>query len=232
MTLQKNSPYTLAIIQARMGSTRLPGKLLLDFHGHTIVEWIYKRVSQANLLDGLIFAIPITIDNDILEDHITAMGGIVYRGSENDLVDRFYQVAHKYKADRIVRVCADNPMICGEVIDHLIEYYDHNQCDYAYNHIPRNNLYPDGLGAEICSIALLDEIKKRAVTAGHKEHLFNYIWDNQSNYNIKTFDPSDHRLIHPELKLDLDTPEDYRYLSKRPYKIGMTAVEIIALSLT
>jgi len=232
MNVQEKTNRTVAIIQARMGATRLPNKLLLDLHGHTIAEWVYRRSLQSNLLDEVVFAIPNSFENDVLANHIREMGGLIYRGSENDLVDRFYKTAHKYKADRIVRICADNPVLSGEVIDNLIIFYDQNQCDYAYNHIPRNNLYPDGLGAEICSLSLLEEIKQKAVTPEHKEHLFNYIWDNKSSYNIKTFDPEDSRLRHPELKLDLDTPADYQHLLSRPYKIDMTADEIIALALT
>lgn len=231
MTLYSDHEDTVAIVQARLTGVRLKKKLLLDLHGYSVAEWVYQRLKRSEMVDKIVFAVPENASNDELAAFIIKMGGTVFRGSENNLVDRFHKTAHKFKAKRIVRICADNPLLCGDVIDDLIRFYDNNDCDYAYNHIPKNNMHPDGLGAEICSISLLDEIKQKAVTAEHKEHLFNYIWDNSDQYNIKTFNPADRSLWHPELKLDLDTPEDYKRLLKKPYEITMSAKEIVKLAI-
>jgi len=219
-----------AIIQARMGATRFPNKMLLNFHGYPIIEWVYRRVLQSKMLDGIIFAIPDTDEDDLLQWFLESIGAKVFRGSETDLVDRYYKVAKSFFVKDIVRICADNPLICASEIDRLIVYFNQNNCDYAYNHIPRNNSYPDGLGAEICNINLLEEIYTKASEPDHREHLFNYVWDNSNQYSIQTFNPPK-ELAYPELKLDLDTPKDYKRLLKRAYRIEMSATEIIQTTL-
>ena len=196
-----------------MGAKRLANKMLLYLHGKPICEWVFRRTLQAKELDLVVFALTSNANDDVLEWYLTSIGATVFRGSEDDLVDRYYKVALQVGADRIVRVCADNPLICGSEIDRLIKFYDKEECDYAYNHIPKENKYPDGLGAEICSMGLLTEIYHKSSAIEHREHLFNYIWKNQSDYIIKTFNPPSD-LSYPNLKLDLDTMEDYMELKK------------------
>ena len=219
----------IAIIQARMGSTRLPGKVLMPFHGKSIIQWVVERVKNATRLEKVIVSIPDTSDNDILESHLKAFNYVIFRGSEDDLVKRFYDASRRYPSDAIVRVCADNPLICPKEVDRLIDYFKMNECDYAYNHIPLKNNYPDGLGAEICSAEILYRIHSKANKPSQREHVFNYIWDNQEQFKIKTFNPPD-SLAHPELKFDVDTKEDYLNLLKKEYRISMSAHEIINLT--
>ena len=216
----------IAIIQARMGASRLPNKMLLNLHGYPIVEWVYRRVSQAKRIDRILFALPETIQDDLLAWYLESIGAEVYRGNETDLVDRYYQVAKSVNAELIVRVCADNPLISATEIDRLIYFFQQGQCDYAYNHIPLNNSWPNGLGAEICNMALLEEIVAMAKEPVHREHLFNYIWDNPENFNIGTFEPPK-ELAYPDVKLDIDTMTDYQRLLQRPYQIEMTAREVV-----
>jgi spore coat polysaccharide biosynthesis protein SpsF len=219
-----------AIIQARMGATRLPNKMLLHLHGYPVVEWVYLRAKEANSLAQIIFAIPNTAQDDVLAWYLESIGADVYRGSETDLVDRFYQAAKQYQTHNLVRICADNPLICASEIDRLIDFYNDNLCDYAYNHIPKKNRYPDGLGAEICSVDLLYEIHSKTSQPEHREHLFNYIWDNPTQYKIRTLEPPS-ELAYPQLKLDLDTLEDYKNLMEKPYRITMSASDIVNTAL-
>ena len=219
---------TVAIIQARMGSSRLPNKMLLYLHGYPICEWVYKRVKMSKKIDQIIFALPDTEDNYVLARYLESIGADVFRGSENNLVDRYYRAAKLTSANEIIRICADNPLICASEIDRLIDFYREDKCDYAYNHIPKGNKYPDGLGAEICSIDLLEIINRNAITTDHKEHLFNYIWSHSTEYSIKTFDPFK-EISYPELRLDIDTMDDYRCLLEKEYRIDMNAVEIIRM---
>ena len=220
----------VAIIQARMGSTRLPNKMMLYFHGYPICEWVYRRVSKAKYIDDIFFALPDTPQDDILDSFLRSIGAKTVRGSETDLVSRFIKASQECSADYIVRVCADNPLICSSEIDRLIKFYKKQKCDYAYNHIPVNNHYPDGLGAEICSKGILEEIHKKTTSlTKYREHLFNYIWDNPDNYTIKTFEPPDN-IAHQELKLDIDTLEDYNNLLSRPYEIPMSAQRIVEIA--
>jgi spore coat polysaccharide biosynthesis protein SpsF len=219
-----------AIIQARMGATRLPNKMLLHLHGYPIIEWVYRRVSQSKRLDKVIFALPDNERDDLLAWYLESIGAAVFRGSEADLVDRYYMAAKSVTGDNVVRICADNPLICASEIDRLIDYFMQHKCDYAYNHIPRNNRYPDGLGTEICRLELLEDIHTKATKSEHREHLFNYLWDHPDQYTIETFDPPK-ELAHPELKLDIDTQEDYKRLLEKPYRIGMNATDIIQTAL-
>ena len=104
-----------------------------------------------------------------------------------------------------------------------------NPCDYAYNHIPRNNQYPDGLGAEIVSYQTLKMIYENAKLDSQKEHIFNFIRDNEKDFEIKTFDPMEEELKRPDIKLDVDTFEDYEKMIRMNLYIDITPLEIIKL---
>ena len=220
----------VGIIQARMGATRLPGKMMLSLHGKPIIEWVVRRLSSASRLDDIVVAIPDTPNDDVLNHFIAEHLGVkVYRGSEQDVLNRFLGAAQFTGAGHVVRVCADNPLVSGEVIDELIDYFNRHPCDYAYNQGDggRTNTYPDGLGAEIVPFALLEWLNQYATSKRNREHCLTYITDNSSKFAIKTFDPSDQRLACPGLKLDLDTLEDYCRLALKRISISSTTYEII-----
>ena len=218
----------VAIVQARLGSTRLPLKSLLTLRGLPIIDWVTQRLARARLLDGLIVAVPDTKLDRVLYEHLERRGVPVMAGPEEDVLARFALAAKQADAGLVVRVCADNPCIWGEAVDRLVAFYREGVCDYAYNHIPRNNLWPDGLGAEILSRDLLDELDRRAKLPGQREHCLNYLWDNAENYRIATFDPEEPWLRRPDLKLDVDSAEDFRRLALLPLQPAMDAREIIA----
>ena len=220
----------LAIVQARIGSTRLPGKMMIDLHGYPIVEWVYRRICMAQKIDDVIFAIPDTHDNDVLEVFLKSLGADVYRGSESNVVDRFYKVTMVRKPQLVVRVCADNPLISPCIVDSLVDFFARNQCDYAYNHIPKAGGWPDGLGAEITSSSLIEKIHLESTSGAQREHLYNYIWDNQSEFSIKCV-PVPKVCAYPNLKFDIDTLSDYIVLQSLPLKIDFTAEQIINCAL-
>ncbi|HEY9070141.1 MAG TPA: NTP transferase domain-containing protein [Candidatus Ozemobacteraceae bacterium] len=217
----------MGIIQARMGATRLPNKMMLWLHGHPIIEWVVRRAGAAQKLDGLLVAVPEGDGDDVLASYLVRQGVSIFRGSEKDVVDRFYQAARSVGATHVVRICADNPLICGTEIDHLIDYYFAKNYDYVYNHIPKNNSYPDGYGAEIISFEILERIWKESVKPEHREHLLNYIWDNPNAFSIATFDPPDVKLARPDVRLDIDRMADYAMMLAKPLRIDMGAREIL-----
>ena len=219
----------VGIIQARAGSSRLPLKMMLSLHGKPVIEWVVKRVLKSKLLDEVVVAIPDTKKDDILNFYLEELGVNVFRGSEENVLERFYLAAKKYNATDIVRVCADNPLVDALAIDDLIEFYKKEKPDYAYNHIPKDNLYPDGLGAEITSFKNLEFMYKNAKDKNHKEHCMSYITDNSDKFTIKTFNPKDKSLQHPELKFDIDTFEDYRYVAMKKFNIDTSAKELIEI---
>lgn len=217
---------TAAIVQARLGSNRLPLKSLLTLRGLPIIDWVIQRLHQARTLDSIIVAIPDTELDEALAQHLERGGIACVKGPEDDVLSRFCLAAKACEADLIVRVCADNPLIWCEAVDRLVEFYQGHDCDYAYNHIPKGNLWPDGLGAEIVSRDILDEMDKKASALSQREHCMNYIWDNPEKYRIATFDPVEDWLCRPDLKLDIDTEKDFLKLATKPLYPAMNAAEI------
>ena len=222
---------TVIVIQTRLGSSRLPCKALLSLRGLPVIDWVTRRCGRSRLADAVVAAVPDTRMDDVLADHLERQGAHVHRGPEQDVLARMIDAARALDAATVVRVCADNPLICGEEIDNLSDFYRRVPCDYAYNHIPRGNSYPDGLGAEIVSRALLERLDEAAVLPAHREHCLSYITDNPDRFVIRTFDPPDKALRHPELKLDMDTAEDFVRLSLLPVQPDMSAVEIVEAAL-
>lgn len=220
----------VALIQARMGSSRLPCKTMLCLHGLPVIDWVLQRTAASLLLNGIMVALPDTPLDDILARHLEDQGVPFIRGPEQDVLKRFVLAGHEAGATHIVRVCADNPCIWGPEIDHLIRHYQalpDQENAYAYNHIPRNNLYADGLGAEMISFDLLCRLDREAVAPEHREHCLSYISANPQSFVISTFDPPDPRLRRPDVRLDLDRPEDFRTLSLMAIHAGMAPAEIL-----
>ena len=223
---------TVAIIQARMGASRLPNKMMLYLNGLPIVGWVLKRLRCARKVDQIVFALPDTPADDLLADYLEGENALVFRGSEQDVLGRYHAAATQYEADTVVRICADNPLISGTEVDRIIAFYAQGNYDYAYNHVPINNRYPDGLGAEVTSFSVLEALNQEAILPEHREHVFNFIWQNPDRFRVGTCDPEDEALAHPELKLDLDTIDDYRRLLRLKVDPDSTAIEIVEAALT
>lgn len=204
----------VAIIQARMGSSRFPGKMLAMLRGIPLVEWVVERVRRSRLLDDCIVAIPKGAADEPLASHLATLDASVYRGPEQDVLARFHQAALQSNATTIVRICADNPLVCPDAIDALIDFFRSQSpdCRYAYNHIPLNNRWPDGLGAEICSMDTLATLHREATDPVHREHVFEFLKQDPERFPTRTFDPDDPRLARPDLKLDVDTPLNLKKL--------------------
>lgn len=218
----------IAIIQARLGSSRLPLKSLLSLRGTPIIDWVTQRVAVARRLDGMVVAVPDTELDRVLLEHLERRGVPAMVGPEQDVLRRFTLAAQKADAAAVVRICADNPCIWGEAVDRLVEFYHNGACEYAYNHIPRNNLWPDGLGAEILSRDLLEELDDRAHLPSQREHCLNYLWDNADSYRIATFDPAEAWLRRPDIRLDVDSADDFRRLALLPLSPDMDARALVS----
>lgn len=209
----------VAVIQARLGSARLPYKMMLSLHGHPIIEWVVRRVKKSKLLNDIIVAIPNNKQNVVLRKCLELLDVEVYCGSEHDVLNRIYNAAKTKNATHVVRVCADNPLISGNEIDNLISFSLANPCDYAYNGTPIGNSYPDGLGAELVPFSVLEYLENTLIEPSHREHCFLYIAENDQEFTVKTFDPLNPRIANPELKLDVDDFEDYQRLWLKDFSI-------------
>ena len=221
--------HIVAVVQARLCSKRLPYKMMLCLNGYPIIEWVVRRAQTAKLIHDIIVAIPDRREDDILATYLARLPIDIYRGSEEDVLSRVFHAAEKKKATHVVRICADNPLICGGEIDNLIRHYKNHPCDYAYNHIPKQNRYPDGMGAEMVSFQLLKNIENTVTDPFQREHCLMHISENADRFSIQTFDPPNPKLWHPELRLDIDTIDDYRALALKQVKIDSTAERIIDL---
>lgn len=217
-----------AIIQARLGSTRLPLKSLVCLSGKPVIDWVTGRLAKSRRLDAIVAAVPDTPLDKALAAHLRGQGIMCVEGPENDVLARFVLAADRIGADVVVRVCADNPLIWAPAIDSLVEFYETTGCDYAWNHIPRDNLWPDGLGAEIIGANLLRRLARDAALPSQREHCLNYIWDNADQFRMETFDPAENWLRRPDVKLDMDSPADYARLAALGLAPDMDAAAIIS----
>ncbi len=171
MTPSTGTPRVVCIIQARMGSTRRPGKSMAQLAGKPLLWHFLQRVKRAHRLDEIVLATTQNTEDDVLEKLALECGVSTFRGSENDLLDRYLQAARKYKADVVVRLCADNPCIEPREIDRIVEYHLVSDNDFSSNtHNIMDNGYPDGLGAEVFGIDRLEDVYQRASDPANREH--------------------------------------------------------------
>jgi len=162
-----------AIIQARMGSTRLPGKTLAEIGGRPLLNLLVQRVKQTPRVEEVIIATTTETRDDVLVRWAENQGIPCFRGSENDVLDRIYQAAKKYSVDHIARVTPDCPLIDHEVLDRVIEAYQSGNYDYVSNVI--SNTYPDGLDVEVFSFATLEKAWQEAKLPSEREHVTAFI---------------------------------------------------------
>jgi spore coat polysaccharide biosynthesis protein SpsF (cytidylyltransferase family) len=202
----------IAIIQARLGSTRLPGKVLFDLEGRTMLEHIIRRVKASKLVNDVIVAT--TINKDDLEVvKMCANHGIsVYCGSEDDVLDRYYQAARLFKTDHIVRITADDPFKDPEIIDKIIQVMIEDSFDYVSNTIKPT--YPEGLDIEVFRITALEKAWKEAIKTSEREHVTPYIWKHPELFNLKNVEND---MDLSSMRWTLDTQRDYEF-TKAIYK--------------
>ena len=167
----------VAIVQARMGSTRLPGKVLADIAGRPMLWHVVKRVRRAITLQQVIVATSTATADDAVAAFCRAHEIECYRGSENDVLDRYYRAAQSFGAEIVVRVTGDCPLIDAEVIDDVIRVFLADQCDYASNTL--RITYPDGLDTEVFSFAALEKAWRQARLASEREHVTPYLRDSE-----------------------------------------------------
>lgn len=196
------------IIQARMGSTRLPKKILMPFpFGGTRsnLEWIVNRVSQSKKINQLIIATTDDSSDDEVEIFAENNNVTVYRGSVSNVLSRYYFAAKENNLDAIVRITGDCPCIDPEVIDCVIEQYMVNKDDYCSNTLERT--FPHGLDIEIFSYNVLEEAYKNATQEYETEHVTPYIYKtNKQKFQISQVTLSKD---YSDIRVTLDTYEDY-----------------------
>ena len=163
----------VAIIQARMGSSRLPGKSLAEIEKRPMLWHVVQRVKRATLVDRVVVATSTAPADDAIEKMCRENDVPCHRGSENDVLDRYYCAAQAEKASQVVRITADCPLIDPEVIDRVVSRFQRGDLDYASNAMVRT--FPDGLDTEICSFSALEKAWHEAGKASEREHVTPYL---------------------------------------------------------
>jgi spore coat polysaccharide biosynthesis protein SpsF len=173
-----------AIIQARMGSSRLPGKVLKDILGKPMLWHVVNRLSKSATVKKIVIA---TTDKEADRGIIEAaqkLGVAYYAGSEDDVLDRYYRAAKEFHIDPIVRITADCPLIDPKIVDTVVRYYcDNNRkFDYVSNAVPAT--YPDGLDTEIFSFSALERAWKEAARKSEREYPTTHFWNNKDKFRL------------------------------------------------
>src|SRR5712672_2120629 len=169
-----HKPRTVAIVQARMGSSRFPGKVLRDIHGEPMLYRVLSRVQRAIRLDDIVVATTSRTEDDCISELASAWGFQTYRGSEEDVLDRYYRAARLSGAELVVRLTADCPLTAPDLIDQAIEEMLSSHADYVSNSRPRSS-YPEGLDVEVIRFKALERAWREAAQSSEREHVTPYI---------------------------------------------------------
>lgn len=199
----------VAIIQARTGSTRLPEKVLLDLEGKTVLEHVVERVSASKNIHDVVVATTINKEDLEIVKICSNLGISVYCGSEEDVLDRYYQVARLFKVDHIVRITSDCPMIDPKIIDDVINLHLQENADYTTNTL--NETYPDGQDVEVITFDALKKAWKNADLASEREHVAPYI---RFKPHIFKHSSLDYKQNLSQKRWTLDNREDYELINK------------------
>ena len=196
-----------AIIQARVGSTRLPGKVLMDLGGQSVLSRVVRRVGRVRSLQQAVVATSIAPPDDAIASACARMQVPCFRGSEDDVLDRYYQAARSWPSDAVVRITSDCPLIDPEVVDQAIEMFLEKGADYASNSLQRT--YPRGLDTEVFTFAAL-EMNWRAAREPHqREHVTPFFYEHPELFRVSSIAaPKD----YSQYRLTLDTVDDLRLM--------------------
>jgi spore coat polysaccharide biosynthesis protein SpsF len=195
-----------AIVPARMGSSRLPGKALADLAGRPSLRHIIERLARVPRVDGVAVATTEDGADDVIRDCTAAAGVPCYRGSADDVLGRTLHAAWMVGADTIVTVNGDSPLCDPQVVARVLERFDAERPDYACNRLGGHR-YPVGLDVEVFPTRLLAEIDPIATTPRDREHVTVHLYDHPERYRLLNVEPEE-RHERPELRVTLDTTED------------------------
>ncbi|WMJ24045.1 glycosyltransferase family protein [Paludicola sp. MB14-C6] len=194
------------IIQARMGSTRLPGKVMLNLCGKPVLWHVLQRVKQAKKVDDIIVATSNLQADDIIADYLNSIDTKCFRGDESDVLSRYYYATKKYPADAIIRITADCPLIDPNVIDDVVSCFFTHSCKYASNFSQKRS-FPRGLDCEIFSFQLLERAFHEATEDFEREHVTPFMYWKQ--HKIATIENKED---YSDMRWTLDTLEDFELI--------------------
>ncbi len=199
-------PLIGVVIQARMGSTRLPGKVLLPIGRRPLLGHILMRLTRLRNPVRIVMATSTASGDDAVATFCRKVGVSCFRGDENDVLDRYYQCAVQNNFEHVVRLTGDNPFVDVEELDRLIDLHMNNGVDYASS----IEDLPVGTGAEIFTFPALKQCFDSGRMAHHREHVNEYILENTDLFSIEKLKVPAVKQ-RPDVRLTIDTPDDYRW---------------------
>jgi spore coat polysaccharide biosynthesis protein SpsF len=205
----------VAIVQARMGSTRLPGKVLRQIGTKTMLARVVQRMQRASTLDEVVVATTTQADDEAIVAECGRLGVPVFRGDEQDVLDRYWQTARAHQAQAVVRITSDCPLIEPEVIDRVVEAFLHAAPDYASNTLERS--YPRGLDTEVVALSALERAWREATKSYQRVHVTPYLYQHPELFKLLSVtndvDRSNYRWT-------VDTLEDLAFVQEVYERLG------------
>lgn len=212
---------TVLVTQARMGSSRLPGKVLLKIQGVELLKTHLKRLDSCKRIDKILVATTTNTDDDILANYCLDWGYHVYRGSETDVLDRFYQSVKNYTPEWIVRVTSDCPLIDSKIVDSVIDFAKKNDVDYCSNGLILN--YPDGQDVEVFKFSALEAAWKNAKLKSEREHVTSFIVNRTKFRGQELFSAANFSCEYnfSNIRMTVDEPKDLVLMTKLITELGV-----------
>jgi len=205
------SGRVVAIVQARMGSTRLPGKVLMDIAGRPMLTRVMQRLDSATRLDARVVATSHLPQDDPIAELCLREGLGCFRGEPHDLLDRYYRAALEQQAGVVVRVTADCPLIDPGLVDQTVQAFQQADppVDFVANRLPRRRTYPIGLDTEVCSMPALEQAWRQATEPHQREHVMPFFYEQPERFRTLLLNYEEDL---GELRWTVDTPEDLAFV--------------------
>ena len=223
---------TLAIIQGRMSSSRLPGKILMDIAGEPMLMRVVERARQAKSVDEVIFATTTDPTDDPVAEYCRSNAVACWRGSLPDVLDRFYQAARHFKAETIVRLTADCPLLDPGLVDETVALFRSRGADFATNRLPPpyQRTYPIGLDCEVCTFAALERAWQQAAAPHEREHVMPYLYEIAGRFKVAVLD---YGINYGSLRWTVDTAQDLEVVrqvyQRMAGKANFTWLDVLAI---
>ena len=205
----------VAVIQARMGSTRLPGKVLKDIGGETMLERVVRRTQRASLLDQIVVATTVEPSDDVIVAECERLGVPIFRGDEQDVLDRYYQAAGAYEAEVVVRITSDCPLIDPKITNRVVRAFLDETPDCASNTLVRT--YPRGLDTAVVTTAALARAWREATEPYQRAHVMPYIYQNPDLFRLLSVSGE---VDYSHYRWTVDTQEDLDFVRAVYARLG------------
>lgn len=202
-------PKVVTIVQARMSSTRLPGKVMREVLGKPLLGYLIERLHRVTRSDKLVIATSTSPEDDEIAAFCQQQQTEVFRGSLLDVLDRYVQAAHQYQAELVMRICSDCPLFDPAIADTMIDYALQHHADWTSNVLERS--YPRGMDVEVCSMKALERAHREGIKPEEREHVTPFLYRHPELFSLANYI---HTPSYPQYRLCVDTAEDFELIRR------------------